>query len=109
MNFTEFDFKPAIVAAIKKCGYSTPTDIQQQAMPHLLQGRDLLGLAQTGTGKTAAFVLPTLQRLTDEVGKKVKALILTPTRELSEQVHENIQQLAQGTRLRSCTLYGGVS
>ncbi len=109
MNFTEFGFKPAIVAAIKKCGYSIPTDIQQQAMPHLLQGRDLLGLAQTGTGKTAAFVLPTLQRLTDEAGKKVKALILTPTRELSEQVHENIQQLAQGTRLRSCTLYGGVS
>jgi superfamily II DNA/RNA helicase len=109
MNFTEFDFKPAIVAAIKKCGYSTPTDIQQQAMPHLMQGLDLLGLAQTGTGKTAAFVLPTLQRLAGEAGKKVKALILTPTRELSEQVHENIQLLGQGTRLKSCTLYGGVS
>ncbi|CAK8724539.1 MAG: DEAD/DEAH box helicase [Candidatus Electrothrix sp. AX5] len=109
MNFTEFDFKPAIVAAIKKSGYTTPTEIQQQAMPHLMQGRDLLGLAQTGTGKTAAFVLPTLQRLAGEAGKKVKALILTPTRELSEQVHENIQMLGQGTRLKSCTLYGGVS
>ena len=109
MNFTEFDFKPAIVAAIKKSGYSTPTEIQQQAMPHLMQGRDLLGLAQTGTGKTAAFVLPTLQRLAGKAGKKVKALILTPTRELSEQVHENIQMLGQGTRLQSCTLYGGVS
>ena len=76
MNFTEFGFTPAIVAAIKQCGYNTPTDIQQQAMPHLMQGRDLLGLAQTGTGKTAAFVLPTLQRIADKAGKKVKALIL---------------------------------
>ena len=109
MNFTEFGFTPAIIAAIKKCGYSTPTDIQQQAMPHLVQGRDLLGLAQTGTGKTAAFVLPTLQRLTGMAGKKIQALILAPTRELAEQVHENIQQLSQGTRLKSCTLYGGVS
>ncbi|MCI5166635.1 MAG: DEAD/DEAH box helicase, partial [Candidatus Electrothrix sp. GM3_4] len=109
MDFTEFDFKPAIIAAIKKCGYSTPTDIQQQAMPHLVQGQDLLGLAQTGTGKTAAFVLPTLQRLADKTNKKIKALILTPTRELSEQVHENIQMLGQGTCLKSCTLYGGVS
>uniref|UniRef100_UPI004057225C DEAD/DEAH box helicase n=1 Tax=Candidatus Electrothrix sp. TaxID=2170559 RepID=UPI004057225C len=110
MNFTEFRFQPAIEMAIKKCGYTTPTNIQQQAMPHLLQGRDLLGLAQTGTGKTAAFVLPTLQRLTgSKAGKKIQALILTPTRELAEQVHGNIQQLAQGTRLQSCTLYGGVS
>ena len=72
MNFTEFRFQPAIEVAIKKCGYSTPTNIQQQAIPHLLQGRDLLGLAQTGTGKTATFVLPTLQRLTDskKAGKK---------------------------------------
>lgn len=109
MNFTEFGFTPAIITAIKKCGYNTPTDIQQQAMPHLVQGRDLLGLAQTGTGKTAAFVLPTLQRLTVKAGKKIQALILTPTRELAEQVHENICQLSQGTRLKSCTIYGGVS
>jgi superfamily II DNA/RNA helicase len=109
MDFTKFDFKPAIEAAIKKCGYNTPTDIQQQAIPHLCQGRDLLGLAQTGTGKTAAFVLPTLQRLTNKAGQQVQALILTPTRELAEQVHENIQTLGQGTRLKSCTLYGGVS
>ncbi|MCI5141203.1 MAG: DEAD/DEAH box helicase [Candidatus Electrothrix sp. ATG1] len=109
MIFTEFGFKPSIVAAIKKCGYTTPTDIQQQAMPHLVQGRDLLGLAQTGTGKTAAFVLPTLQQLDGKPGKKIKALILTPTRELAEQVHENIQTLSHGTRLQSCTVYGGVS
>ncbi|CAK8719786.1 MAG: DEAD/DEAH box helicase [Candidatus Electrothrix sp. AS4_5] len=109
MKFTEFGFKSALVAAIKTCGYSAPTDIQQQAIPHLVQGRDLLGLAQTGTGKTAAFVLPTLQRLTKKTGKKVQALILTPTRELSEQVHENIQLLGRGTGLQSCTLYGGVS
>jgi superfamily II DNA/RNA helicase len=109
MNFTEFDFQPAIEAAIKKCGYSTPTEIQQQAIPPLCQGQDLLGLAQTGTGKTAAFVLPTLQRLMNKAGKQVQALVLTPTRELAEQVHENIQVLGQGTHLKSCTLYGGVS
>ncbi len=109
MNFTDFNFKPAIAKAIKDCGYSTPTNIQQQAIPHLLQGSDLLGLAQTGTGKTAAFVLPTLQKLSQGPRKKIRSLILTPTRELAEQVHENIQQLARGTNLRSCTVYGGVS
>ncbi|MCI5127451.1 MAG: DEAD/DEAH box helicase, partial [Candidatus Electrothrix sp. AUS3] len=73
MKFTEFGFKSALVAAIKTCGYSAPTDIQQQAIPHLVQGRDLLGLAQTGTGKTAAFVLPTLQRLTKKIKKILEA------------------------------------
>lgn len=109
MNFTDISFHPAIAAAVKKCGYTTPTKIQQQAIPHLLQGRDLLGLAQTGTGKTAAFVLPTLQNLSTDPRRAIKALILTPTRELAEQVHGNIQQLAHGTKLRSCTIYGGVS
>ncbi|MEN8188452.1 MAG: DEAD/DEAH box helicase [Thermodesulfobacteriota bacterium] len=109
MSFKDLNFHPAIAAAVKRCGYSVPTNIQQQAIPHLLQGRDLLGLAQTGTGKTAAFVLPTLQKLGSGPRKKIRALILTPTRELAEQVHKNIQQLAQGTKLRSCTIYGGVS
>ncbi len=109
MNFSDFEFHPTIAAAINKCGYTTPTAIQQQAMPHLLGGHDLLGLAQTGTGKTAAFVLPALQKLQQGPRKKVRAMILTPTRELAEQVHENIQQMAAGTGLRSCSIYGGVS
>ncbi len=109
MNFSEFNFSPAIAEAVQKCGYTVPTPIQKQAIPHLLDGRDLLGLAQTGTGKTAAFVLPTLQRLQQKPRKKIRTLILTPTRELAEQIHENIKQMAGRTGLRSCTIYGGVS
>ncbi len=109
MNFQDFGLDQTITAAVEKCGYTIPTPIQEQAIPHLMQGRDLLGLAQTGTGKTAAFVLPTLQRLQQSGGKKIKTLILSPTRELAEQIHENIQQLAIGTSVRSCTIYGGVS
>ena len=109
MNFSEFNFDPAIAAAVQRCGYTVPTPIQMQAMPHLLQGHDLLGLAQTGTGKTAAFVLPTLQRLQQKPRKKTRALILTPTRELAEQIHENIGQMVGTTGLRSCSIYGGVS
>ncbi len=109
MNFSEFNFDPAIAAAVQKCGYTVPTPIQMQAIPHLLQGYDMLGLAQTGTGKTAAFVLPTLQRLQQKPRKKTRALILTPTRELAEQIHENIGQMVGTTGLRSCSIYGGVS
>jgi superfamily II DNA/RNA helicase len=109
MQFNEFDFHPAISQAIDKCGFKIPTPIQAQAMPHLLAGKDLLGLAQTGTGKTAAFVLPTLQNLSEGPRKKVRALILTPTRELAEQVHDNIREMAGKTGLKSLAIYGGVS
>ncbi len=111
MQFNDFNFHPAIATAITKCGYTAPTAIQAQAIPHLLEGRDLLGLAQTGTGKTAAFVLPTLQRLQQKHGKgrQVRSLILTPTRELAEQIHDNIRQMAGRSGIRSCTVYGGVS
>ena len=109
MNFNTFNFDPAIAAAVQKCGYTVPTPIQMQAIPHLIEGHDLLGLAQTGTGKTAAFVLPTLQRLQQKPRKKTRALILTPTRELAEQIHENIGQMVGTTGLRSCSIYGGVS
>ncbi|MEA2116667.1 MAG: DEAD/DEAH box helicase [Thermodesulfobacteriota bacterium] len=109
MNFSEFNFDQAIAAAVQKCGYTVPTPIQMQAIPHLIEGHDMLGLAQTGTGKTAAFVLPTLQRLQQKPRKKTRALILTPTRELAEQIHENIGQMVGTTGLRSCSIYGGVS
>ena len=109
MNFSQFNFDPAITASIKKCGYTVPTPVQEQSIPHLLAGQDLLGLAQTGTGKTAAFVLPMLQNLQQRPRRSIRALILTPTRELAEQIHDNIRLMAGKTGLRSCSVYGGVS
>lgn len=109
MSFTVFNFHPHIAQAVHKCGYSTPTPIQLQAIPPVLEGRDLLGLAQTGTGKTAAFVLPTLQRLLNGARKSVRALIIAPTRELAEQIHGYIEKMALLTNLRSAVIYGGVS
>ena len=84
MNFKQFSFDPRISAGIVAMGYTTPTPIQQQAIPVVLKGRDVLGLAQTGTGKTAAFVLPILQRLTKGPLHRVRVLIVAPTRELAE-------------------------
>ena len=109
MSFKVFSFHPHLEAAIQLSGYTTPTPIQQQAMPSILDGRDLLGLAQTGTGKTAAFVLPTLQRLMQGPRKKVRALVIAPTRELAEQINEYFVKMTAGTSLRSAVIYGGVS
>jgi ATP-dependent RNA helicase RhlE len=109
VNFNSFAFHPQIVAGIVAAGYSSPTSIQIHAIPPILEGRDVLGLAQTGTGKTAAFVLPMLQHLIDKPRGKLRALILSPTRELSEQTHTAIGVLGRQTGLRSLTVYGGVS
>jgi ATP-dependent RNA helicase RhlE len=109
LDFEQFSFDPRIRAGIKAAGYTTPTPIQQQAIPAVLQGHDVLGVAQTGTGKTAAFVLPILQRLTRGPLGRVRALIIAPTRELAEQIHEVTVDLGQRTRARSTTVYGGVS
>ena len=109
VNFDEFRFHPQIHAGILAAGYTTPTPIQSQTIPAILQGRDLLGLAQTGTGKTAAFALPILQRLISGGRGKPRALIISPTRELAEQTHQSIKALGAKTGLRSITLYGGVS
>ena len=109
MNFDAFKLDPRLMAGIRAFGYSVPTPIQVQAIPPILAGRDVLGLAQTGTGKTAAFVLPILQRLLDGPRGRVRALIITPTRELAEQIHTHIGTLGRQTRLRSVTVYGGVS
>ncbi len=108
MSFDNFKFHPKVVAGIKACGFTSPTPIQKDAIPSALAGRDILGLAQTGTGKTAAFALPLLERLLDGPRKKVRALIVAPTRELAEQIHDNIGSLAQKTGLRSVVVYGGV-
>jgi ATP-dependent RNA helicase RhlE len=109
MNFDSFSFHPQINAGIIAAGYSTPTPIQDQTIPSIIEGRDILGLAQTGTGKTAAFVLPILQRLLNKPRGKLRVLILAPTRELAEQTHTAIQALGHKTGLRSLTVYGGVS
>jgi ATP-dependent RNA helicase RhlE len=109
LNFDQFSFNPNINAAIRAAGYSHPTPIQKQAIPLVLQGRDVLGLAQTGTGKTAAFVLPILQRLDKNPSHKLRVLILEPTRELAEQVHQSIADLSGNGKIRSATIYGGVS
>ena len=109
MNFNSFAFHPQINGGISAAGYSTPTPIQLQTIPPILKGRDVLGLAQTGTGKTAAFVLPILQRLLKGPRGRLRALILSPTRELAEQTHSAIGVLGRQTGLRSLTIYGGVS
>jgi len=109
MSFTDFKFHQKINAGIAACGYTAPTPIQKEAIPPILAGRDILGLAQTGTGKTAAFVLPLLQQLLNGPRKRVRALIVAPTRELAEQIHNNIEKMAKKTGLRSVVIYGGVS
>ncbi len=108
MSFTQFQFQPQIAANIKACGYQAPTPIQEQAIPKVLAGHDVLGLAQTGTGKTAAFALPMIQRLVGGPRGKVRALVVAPTRELAEQIDQSFQELAKGTGLRTVTVYGGV-
>lgn len=109
MNFEQFSFDQRIVARIKAIGYTTPTPIQQQAIPMVLKGRDVMGLAQTGTGKTAAFMLPILQRLTQGTLRRVRALIIVPTRELAEQIYQVSLDLGKNTNVRSVSVYGGVS
>jgi ATP-dependent RNA helicase RhlE len=93
---------------IKYAGYETATPIQEAAIPAAVRGRDIIGTAQTGTGKTAAFVLPILNRLLEGPRGQPRALIVTPTRELAEQINQVIHALAVGTKLRSATIYGGV-
>jgi len=109
MNFETFNFHPSIMAGVHALGYSIPTPIQLQGIPPIMQGRDVIGLAQTGTGKTAAFVLPILERLRAGPRGCVRALVISPTRELAEQTCEVFNGLGSRTGLQSVTIYGGVS
>jgi len=109
MSFEIFNFHPSIMDGIRSLGYSTPTPIQSQAIPPIIQGRDVIGLAQTGTGKTAAFVLPILEKLRLGPRGNVRALIVSPTRELAEQTCEVINGLGSKLGLRSISVYGGVN
>lgn len=110
MSFTDFNFNKHISEGLKSHGYVSPTPIQSMAIQPLLDGRDLLGLAQTGTGKTAAFVLPILQRLSVKSSSgPVLSLIIAPTRELAEQTYTYIGKFSKCLNLHSCVIYGGVS
>ncbi len=110
MNFIDFKLDARLERAIEAAEYTAPTPIQASTIPLGLAGRDIIGTAQTGTGKTAAFVLPMLHRLLQQPTRwgKTRALILTPTRELAEQIHTAVQQLGKWTAIRSATIYGGV-
>lgn len=112
MTFSQLDLIQPLLEALRKSGYETPSPIQAKVIPLILEGRDLMAAAQTGTGKTAGFSLPILQRLSE--GKRASAnaarcLILTPTRELAEQVHQSVQKYAANLALNSVVAYGGVN
>lgn len=109
MNFDTFNFDDKIKTGIKALGYSVPTPIQKEGMPPILEGRDVMGTAQTGTGKTAAFVLPILQSMMNKARGNVRALIIAPTRELTEQTNQVVQGLGRHTQHRGMSIYGGVS
>ena len=108
MKFQTLHITEPILKAVKEQGYVDPTPIQEQAIPYALQGRDILGCAQTGTGKTSAFSIPTIQLLKKHYKQSIRSLIVTPTRELAIQIQENITAYAQYTTIRSAVIFGGV-
>lgn len=113
MTFSELKLIKPLLLALDKVGYNEPTPIQQQSIPHILQGKDIFGCAQTGTGKTAAFSLPILQLMTTQQNqsqpRKTRTLILAPTRELALQISDNFKQYAGGLNIAHTTIFGGVS
>lgn len=109
MTFKDLNLAESLLQTLTAIGYSTPTEIQQKAIPHLILGKDIFGCAQTGTGKTAAFSLPILQHLNGKRHQGIKALVLAPTRELASQISENIAAYSKNTHLTHATIFGGVS
>src|SRR5581483_4370520 len=106
-SFDTIGLSPEVLKAVHDAGYKSPTPIQAEAIPLVLKGRDVMGLAQTGTGKTAAFTLPIVDRLTGGP-RRTRALVLTPTRELCVQVEESVHKYAKHSRLTVASVYGGV-
>jgi ATP-dependent RNA helicase RhlE len=109
MPFTQFNLHPSLVKAITVLGFKAPTPIQTQAIPPALEGRDVLGCAQTGSGKTVAFALPVLHHLLTKDGDGLRALVLVPTRELATQVERTFKDLGRYTKFRTAVVIGGVS
>ena len=107
MNFTDLELKEPILSAVSKAKYETPSPIQEQAIPVMLEGKDIVACAQTGTGKTAAFALPILNKLEYKKKHQIRALVLTPTRELAIQIFENFKKFGRYLKLRACCVYGG--
>jgi len=108
INFSDFKLNRQLLDAVADAGYTTPTPIQAKAIPAVLGGQDIMGVAQTGTGKTAAYLLPLLMKIKYAQGKNLRALILAPTRELAMQIDQAIEQLAKYTDIRHAVGYGGV-
>ncbi len=112
MSFKSLGLSDSLLKAIDKKGYTQPSPIQEKAIPKVLQGKDVLASAQTGTGKTAGFTLPILQLLSENPPqgnkRKIRSLILTPTRELAAQVYENIREYSEFLPIRSTVIFGGV-
>jgi len=108
MGFKKFNLDSKLITTVMHAGYKVPTPVQDEAIPAALSGHDLVGTAQTGTGKTAAFVLPILNKLLTGPKRRTRALVVTPTRELAEQIHDTFVQFAKGTGIRCATIYGGV-
>ncbi|HEY94910.1 MAG TPA: DEAD/DEAH box helicase [Dehalococcoidia bacterium] len=109
MHFQDLNLHPSILKGVHELGYTELTPIQQKAIPPVLNGKDVIGLAQTGTGKTAAFVLPLLQSLINMPRRQINAAIIAPTRELSEQISSSISRLGKYTDIHTTTLYGGTN
>ncbi|MDO8578467.1 MAG: DEAD/DEAH box helicase, partial [Dehalococcoidales bacterium] len=109
MNFENLNLNPKIMAGVRELGYTELTPIQEAAIPPIMQGKDVIGLAQTGTGKTAAFVLPIIERLMKSPRKQIGAAIITPTRELAEQVNSAINAMGKYTGIKSIAVYGGTN
>ena len=111
MRFSDSDLHPSLLSVLDALGYHTPTPVQQAAIPHVLAGRDVMAGAQTGTGKTAAFALPLIQRLLeqDDGEKALRVLVLTPTRELAQQVYQSFVKYSDGLEINTVVAYGGVS
>lgn len=109
MKFNELNINKEIQKSIKEIGYETPTPIQQQAIPEILKEKDMIGCAQTGTGKTAAFAIPILELLHERKDKHIKALVLTPTRELALQIYENFEMYSKYLTIKTAVIFGGVN
>jgi len=107
LTFDDFNFDPRVMEGVDSMGYNKPTPIQQQAIPAIIKGHDLIACAQTGTGKTAAYVLPLIQKILDKGHDHVNTLVLAPTRELAMQIDQQVEAFAYFTGVSSMAVYGG--
>src|SRR5438093_13111418 len=108
VSFQALGLEPTLLKAVQRLGYTSPTEVQANCIPAILQGRDVIGSARTGSGKTAAFLLPIIQRLTKNRGRGTRVLVLSPTRELAVQTETMLKDLAGATGIRGKAVYGGV-